>query len=382
MLNLPNIKPFILAFLGFLLILQVFIVVSGAPRALAGEGDFPALYRAGQMVRMGERFQLYDAAEQERLDRKFFPNRTTKTNYFYHPPIELTILAPLALLPYDAAYFVWGGLGVVLLVGASVALKPQLAKFSAVTAVPPPILFLAFFPAALAISLGQDSILLLLVLAFAFRKYLEKRDIECGAILGLSLFKFQYVIPLLAILVLRKRFKLVAGFAATALISLAVSWAFVGTSGLVSYWHILFQLQPEMTWEMTNLRGVVETAGGTRLVTLAISACLFLWCALEHFRDNAFEFSAAIVCASLISYHMHGYDLTILLIPIAVVLDYSIAERNWLGIFLACLLFFTPFEIVLWRTRMVYLFALPPMALLFFLAFQNHSHSRGLAERT
>jgi hypothetical protein len=175
---------------------------------------------------------------------------------------------------------------------------------------------------------------------------------------------------------LRKRPKLILGFAATGIASLLISWAFVGTSGLISYWHILFQLKPEMTWEMTNLRGVIETLGGTRGVTLAISACIFLWCALRRFRDDAFEFSAAILCASLISYHMHAYDLTILLIPIAAVLEFSVAKKNWLGILLASCLFITPLQMVLWWTRLIYLFAVPVIALLFFIAFQSQSHEK------
>ena len=370
-------RPFIVAFLTFLLICQAWIVVSGAPLALSGQGDFPALYRGGRMIWSGQRFQLYDPAAQESFDRAMFPGRATSTNYFYHPPAELLLLGPLALLSYKTAYFFWAILCTALLLLAARILQPQLGRLREAIGIPIPIVFLAYFPAAMTVSLGQDSIVLLVVVAAACLLYLKKRDVACGAILGLGLFKFQHIIPLIAILAIRKRPKLLVGFAATTLAFLAISWAFVGTSGLISYWQILWHLNPEMGWEMTNIRGMVESFGGARVYTLAISACVFLWCALKRFPSDAIDFSAAILGTSLISYHMHAYDLTILLVAFMFVLQYSIVEKKWFGVALVAILFLTPLQFILWRLKLIYLFALPLLALLIFLSFQRQSQLTG-----
>jgi hypothetical protein len=373
LLKIASIKPFVVAFLVFLLVCQILILISGAPLALSGQGDFPALYRAGRMIWSGERLHLYDPAAQERFDRAMFPGRETATNYFYHPPAELLLLGPLALLSYKAAYFLWAVLSTGLLLFSARILQPQLGKLREAIDIPIPILFLAYFPVAMTLSLGQDSIVLLAVIVAACLQFLRKRDVACGAILGLGLFKFQHIIPLIAILAVRKRPKLLAGFAATTVAFLAVSWVIVGTSGLISYWHILWRLNPEMGWEMTNIRGIVESFGGFRAYTLGISACIFLWCALKRFPNDAIDYSAALIGTSLVSYHMHAYDLTILLVAFMFALEYSIVERKWLGIALVAILFLTPLQFLLWHLKMIYLFALPLLALLIFLSLQRPS---------
>src|SRR5438034_250427 len=82
-------------------------------------------------------------------------------------------------------------------------------------------------------------------------------------LLGLGLFKFQFIIPLIAILAFRRRAKLISAFLLTSAALLAVSWVLVGTSGLRLYWNLLSHHTPEMVWRMPNLRGLVESLGGS-----------------------------------------------------------------------------------------------------------------------
>jgi hypothetical protein len=70
---------------------------------------------------------------------------------------------------------------------------------------------------------------------------------------------------------------------------------------------------------------------------------------------------------------MHAYDLTILLVAFMFTLEFSILERKWLGIVLIAILFLTPLQFLLWHLKMIYLFALPLLALLIFLSLQRQS---------
>src|SRR5205823_2821169 len=81
-------------------------------------------------------------------------------------------------------------------------------------------------------------------------------------LLGLAVFKFQFIAPLVVILALRRRLKLISAFLATAVTVLGVSWMLVGTSGLNLYWQLLGNHTPEMVWRMPNVRGLVESLGG------------------------------------------------------------------------------------------------------------------------
>jgi len=354
------------------------ILVSGAPLSLSGKGDFPAFYRAAVIVASGERQNLYDPATQNRFELQIFHDPQKVPQYFYHPPFEVLLLLPLAFLPYQIAFWCWLAANVVLLLFSARVLSPQFRELRRSTGVPISAFCLAFFPVAEALLQGQDSILLLFVLALAYRQFCRKQDASCGVLLGLGLFKFQHIIPLVAILAFRWRPRLVAAFAATAIALFGASWALVGTPGLISYWHILWHHVPEEVWRMPNIRGLVESLGGSRAIVLILSAGLVLWFGLRRFRRDTVEFAAAIVAAELVSYHLHMYDLTVLLLPIILALEYAMVERKWVGISVVAILFLTPLQPILWAHRMTYLFSLALLALLIFLSFQDQSQGTNL----
>ena len=71
---------------------------------------------------------------------------------------------------------------------------------------------LAFFPIFANFFQGQDAILLLLVVALAFRAMKLRADFSAGCWMALGLFRFQLVIPLVLVLALWGRRRIALGF--------------------------------------------------------------------------------------------------------------------------------------------------------------------------
>lgn len=361
-------RPFIYAAIAYLLLLQVGALALNVPRALTGDGDLPSFYRAGLMVRKGASEELYDVGEQIHDEHVFLPHRNRPIQIYYHPPFQALFVVPLTLLPYRAAFWVWSLAGLAALVFGAGVLAPELRAMEEVAGAPLWLVCLCFFPVANTILQGQDSLFLFAILAFAYRAFCQKREIACGVSLALALFKFQYILPLVFIIGLtRRRPKLLLSSGATALLLTGLSWMMVGTHGTVTYWHLLHHHGIEQSWQMPNLRGLIFTLGGTRLLVVALSLALAIWIGLRTIRPLEAEFSAALVVAALVSYHMHVYDMTILLIPLAVTANAILKQRKWAWLLLPGLFWVTPLYGLFLHTGLYFLLCLPLLGLLFFI---------------
>ncbi len=369
-LNAKAVRPFLLAALAYLLILQTALFLRGLPKTLAGDGDFPAFYRAAVIMKSRQCPKLYDPATQERVERELFPVSAQQRapQYFYHPPYEVLLFLPLAFLSYRAAFWWWTVIGIVLITLSAHALRARLECLRAAVGVPLAFVFASFFPVLLALLLGQDSLLLFLIVALAFRQYSLGRDTMCGLLLGLGLFKFQLVLPLAAI-GFSRRGKLYASLGVTALALVGLSWFLIGSEGLRAYWRLLWHHAPEEVWRMPNLRGFIETSASRPLVglTTVLSAFVLFWSSMRMRSSGEMGFGLTVVAAELVSYHLHVYDLTLLLLPMCLLLERAIASqgrRTW-PLLLCGLFFATPLYLLLSRYRLTYLFCLPMLLLAF-----------------
>jgi len=360
-------RTLILAGVICLLIFEAGVLLAGLPRSLDGDGDFSAFYRTSVMARSGALHTLYDAAAQDRLDRQVFPSlERYPPYYFYHLPYEVLWLLPLSFSTYRTAFWCWTAVAFGLLVLAGLVLEPEFQELRRALKIPLAVLVLAFFPVMMIFLQGQDSPILLLLLALAFRQFERKRDISCGVLLGLGLFKFQFIIPLVAILAFRWRPKLITAFLVTMVCVLGISWILVGTSGLRLYWQLLNHHTPEMVWRMPNIRGLVESLGGSPALTIVVSLCLILWCGLRVGRLETGVFAAAVVCTTLVSYHGHIYDDVLLLVPILWALNLAVLERSPLWAFWPALFFLMmPGLVLLTHYKATWVLALPLLLLAF-----------------
>jgi hypothetical protein len=174
------------------------------PIGLRGDADFSMYYTAGAMVRTGHSHQLYHYQLQLQFERAHVSQTPAP---YTHLPYEALPFVPLSLLSYRAAYitFLFFQLALAILAYALIR-EPAQSRWL------PAALFIAYFPVAATIADGQDSIVLLVIAASAWRSYSRKQDWLSGALLALGLFRFNIVLPIAGAMFLWKRWRFTAGF--------------------------------------------------------------------------------------------------------------------------------------------------------------------------
>jgi hypothetical protein len=324
--------------------------------------DFAAFYRAGLLARENIR-ALYDRTAQEQV----WPLPTNDPHgksYFYHPPFEVPLLRFFAGFPYKTAFTLWSLATLSLLCAASWLLRGMFQSLPQ----HPLLLTLAFFPTFALIWIGQDSAWLLLCFVLAYRAFLKEQDWQCGAFVALALFKFQYAIPLIALLAFRRRPKVLIAFSAVAVCLALLSWVMIGTTGIISYCNLLRDHGYEKSARMVNLRGLLSVFGQhPAALTIALSIALLIWFGLHEIPDSIY-FPGAVAVAVLVSYHGENYDAVLLLLPLVAV--FSIGYR-WPAIF-----FVSPLYLVLLRYNILAIIAVPIAGLVWALSRPlDDSHS-------
>ena len=178
LIRLPPRAPLYLAWVGYgalaVLALAVWILAvvgAGSFGAYATRADFAGEYVGATIVWDGQASRLYDVPAQETLhEARVQIYGPALLPIFNYPAWNAMLLAPLAALPYPAAFLVWVGVNV-LAAALSLTFLVQLVGVRGRDRVLFSIAALAFLPFGLTLLLGQLGILILLSL--------------CGALLAL-----------------------------------------------------------------------------------------------------------------------------------------------------------------------------------------------------
>ena len=208
------------------------------------------------------------------------------------------------------------------------------------------ILALAFFlPANIALLQGQDSILLLLLFALGFLQLTKGHDAIAGCIFGLATFKPHLILPVILIMMVTKRWKLMCSFLGTCLALLTVSVLLVGWRAVLEFPRFLIRfshLPPDVAGAypeaMPNLRGLVyvvlNSKASSLVIQVTVIGCsvlllLLVWISFygNSGRMSGIAFSLIVVASLMVSYHLNMHDLTLLILPMFLVADY-VAERE------------------------------------------------------
>ena len=350
--------------------LILFWMVRG--EALSGSCDFSIFYTAGQMLRRGDAHILYDSDAQLALQREFVKESFIRKGPlpYNHPPFEALLYLPLAYLPYSSAYLIAFLLNLAVLTAGLYILRPWLGnireRFPSLFILVP----FAFFPIFYSLIQGQDSIFLWWLYCLAYTQFRQKRELIAGLLLGLGLFKFHLVLPFAFVLLLCGYWRSLLGMAISAVVEFAVSLKIVGWSELLYYprfiWTINRQLHrgvivPE---NMPNLRGLLTgwpiftpSPHWLEAALFLLSLGLLIWAAYRWKPRKVHDlttwnlgFSLAVVATFLVGYHSYTYDMSFVLLPILLVIDFLLgmktSEQKYLWMSLS-LLFFSPLQLVL-----------------------------------
>ena len=309
--------------------------------------DFSEFYAAGQIVRHGLGNQLYDLKVQAEFQLQVAPVHA----FYLRPPFEALLFVPFTYLSYRGAYTAWILFSLAVLFGTARLIQKNTNVLDAMLqytrGIPVDfglmlVVFLTFAPTMNCFLIGQDSLLILLIYTLVFLALKRGRELEAGSLLACGLFKFHLVLPFAIIFVLRRRVSFLLGFAGIALILVAVSMLVSGPGVIVAYpkmflsgqYTALMGFQPEYA---ANIRGLVYliTRGKVPVVisgtVVAALSALLLWATARIWKDTELElsFSAAVIAALLTGFHAFIYDLSILLLPVAIVCG-ELAKRKTL----------------------------------------------------
>ena len=329
---------------------HVFFLWGVRERIEKGDPDFTVYYTAGKMLREGRATQLYDLRAQQAVQREFTSDSDLRSGPlpYIHPPFEALLFVPLTFLHYRDAFVVWNVVNLGMLFGIALLLRRSLAFLRDVPVWEWVLACLAFFPVFTNFLQGQDSILLLLLFVLAFRALDRDADFLAGCWLGLAVFKYHFVIPLILILALWRGRKLGLGFVTTAS---AVTLLSVGIVG----WHEALQY-PVFAWSVVSTPGhgqtplgltpnllglvtgwpVLAGMGWLRWIVAAGSVGLVIAVArmrnrardwrLEDRRLFRLSFACAVIVSALVGYNTNAHDLSLLVLPLALLADHVVAK--------------------------------------------------------
>ncbi|HZR56664.1 MAG TPA: glycosyltransferase family 87 protein [Terriglobales bacterium] len=351
--NLRFYKPIVIAATAFLLAVQILVIIRSASPEYHNPAEFRQLYAAGSVIRTGHDSQLYCNGTVEGHPE----NGDTEPLVFDRLAYEGLLFVPLSLLNFPTAYISFLTLNLGLLTICLRLLLPYFENFQQVWRWMAPALFFLFLPVAFALTQGADSILLFVLLTAAATSFYRERNFLAGIFLGLAIFKFQFVIPIILLFVFWRRWTMLWGFIVSATGAMVASAGLMGVTGFRCYiqsvisWFVPISSHPNgasgMMADIPNLRCFFASLFGSFLppnllltVIAVASVTLLLWAG-----TRTPNFALATMVAVLVSYHGSMSDAVLLILPATFVLDARLAVTEWrrtLSRDIAALLFILP----------------------------------------
>jgi Glycosyltransferase family 87 len=354
--------PVLLLLASMLLLHAVFMwQVKGFLRE--GYSDFAIFYCAGKMLNLGLASHLYDDQTQYRVQQSFAPRVSIRKGPlpYNHPPFEALLFAPLARLPYMAAFLCWDLLNVVVLAVLPLILRPHIALLQQASAFWFVLVSLAFFPLWMTLVQGQDTILLLLLLTLAYVALKRNADVIAGCWLGLGTFRFHLVLPVMLVLLLSRRLRTTLGFGLTSAMLGLISLVVVGWHEALAYPRYIWEMESALgrraivPQDMPNLRGFLDTVLPSHFPPALLNTCIAVlslaliyvvsvrWNYTGGGTNLDLGFSLCLISSLLASYHAYVYDLSALFLAVLLVANQALVSGgniNWKSVKLCSPIFF------------------------------------------
>lgn len=345
-------KRWLVVFLASMLVLNASVAWYLRKQIASGYGDFSIFYTAGKILADGQGRRLYDTGLQFEKQQAFardVATRQTGALPYNHPPFEALVFWPLAKLGYFPAYCVWTAMNFAALLATLWLMRREVGWLHQAGIGVWLLVAVAYFPVSISLLQGQDTLWLLLCVVLAYGALRREAEFVAGCWLGVGLFRPQFVLPLVLLLAIEKRWRVLGGLAMVGAALGLISAAIVGWPALAHYPGFIFSVDQSAAgvtapWGMPNLHGLVDTLGvgvgitgpWVAALTLILSAGVIV-VASQAAPGRAgrgdggpwfdLRFSLALVSAVLVSYHALEHDLTLLLLPCALVTNFVATSR-------------------------------------------------------
>jgi len=314
------------AALWFFLLFALVVVVA-IHQAAQAHYDFGTFYYAAHMVTGGARHQLYDLSAQRAWQARY---HRPATQLFYYPPLALVPYLLVSWLPMLPAFVLWTALSLLLLM---VCVR-TLSRLAGVDYGNWPLLLsLAFLPTAACLAHGQVSILILAVYLATYVLWRGGRRLLAGLVLSIATLKFQLVAGFVAVLLLRGKWRELAGFACGAAVCAGLSLWMTGKQALIAYPAFVRHSEGGVGSEpgnMANWRGLIGLIAHHPLAWVVVLSVVTVAWAARAWVNLEIGFSAALLAALLTSYHMNPQDLVLALLPFFLCRRSGAMPARWL----------------------------------------------------
>jgi len=367
--------------------------------------DFRIFMTGVALVHAGHGHELYQFRAQQIAQEALYPDtRVNGLLPFNHLAFELLLYWPVALLPYHVAIAVWSLLNLLIVFVIGWLLEAYTTAITQATGIPNAMFLLAFYPVIYVFGEGQDSLIFLLLVVLSLRAMDAERPFLAGLLLAAGCFKLHLALLMgFFVLVLGRKWKGVAGFAAGGAMATAISVLMVGRNFFHDYFLMLRQQEVMTPWGfipmfMPNLRGVLRwtlrrTLDPGQIVPVVFMASVVIgvvatWLVIRARvpKDSGLLYSISALTTILISYHLHVQDLALAALPILLVVDWAMRHpisnrflNTWLvllSVSVAALYLYRlaaePFMILLFRSC----YLAVPVFLLWIVAFRAFCENR------
>jgi hypothetical protein len=276
--------------------------------------DFLNLYTGATLAHEGDFARLDDADRQFEIERKLVPDLPALVP-FVRPPVYAAVLAPLATMPLKTAFWVWVVIQVAILMVCWAWAARRFGANGLMWAA-------VFLPTVYGIANGQDCAMMLLLMIVAYELAERESLAASGFAIGLALFKFHLLLLFPVLMIVSRRWRMLAGYCAAAGIEIGGTLVLSGKSGMVEYVKLLqrkdierLSPSPEM---MSNIHAIAANLGiHSTAVSVALAGLVVATAVYAAFNAPLWRWFAAGIAGSLLMVpHVYGYDAAVLLLPI------------------------------------------------------------------
>jgi len=285
-------------------------------RMLLGRNDFVQLYAGAKLAGTPE---LYSRAAVEQVQREA-AGIQSEFIYFLRLPAFAVLLRPLAFLPYRTAYFVFQAISLLCFFWFLWKFVPgcrELAAFASLS-----------IPLYATLQNGQDTALILFFCALSIILVRRNREFWAGFVLSFCAIKFHLLLLVPIALVVQRRWRILSGGFAAALILLTISFVSDGLDWPQRYLAALNGQNPHPEY-MPNLHSLWILLGRADFVVEGIlSAGVTAAVAYLAWKVADYElvFAFALIGSLLVSVHSYTQDCLYLLLSLAIIMRKSFSK--------------------------------------------------------
>ncbi|MGA2182178.1 MAG: glycosyltransferase family 87 protein [Bryobacteraceae bacterium] len=295
-------------------------------RTAALHHDFLNLYTGASLARDGQFSQLHSETAQLARERALVP-ATTVLVPFVRPAFYAALLAPLSLFDYRTAFLLWTVLQWGILGGCWWwgwrRFGPDALLWGALS-----------LPAGLGIAHGQDAPVVLAIMIAGYSLAERGEEGWAGVVWSLALMKFNLLLGLPLAMLATRRWRMLGGFASGGAALGLLSLALGGLQDAGNYLAMLTdkrleRLSPTPEF-MMNLQAIAANMGAPPVpfFVLAGTGVLVLLMVALHDAPLWRWFSSALIAGMMLAPHTYGYDATVLLLVLWLVLFESRDPRS------------------------------------------------------